>query len=155
MFDVIIANFLAQAPLLIVSMAVLAASFVSVFFISIKVNVYELKQQFDFKRFLNGLAEIVFAILSVFLYAFSAVGFIQVIEMSQLLKEGLADQASVAALLGIFGVAIYKNILKYQAKAKEKLEVTEQEIADAYENPASVSGDLDPETVSEPVGENG
>jgi len=140
MFNTIIDAFLAQAPLLIVSMAVLAASFIALFLVSLKVNLFELKQTFDGKRFVNGLAEIIFGILSVFFYAFSAVGFIQVIEMSGLLKEGLAETASIAALITIFGVAIYKNILKYQEKAKVKLEVTDVEIAEATEDPESISG---------------
>ena len=140
MFNTIIEAFKGVMPNIIVALAVYGASLGALFLVSLKVNLFELKQAFEPKRFLNGLAEIVFSILSVFMYSFAAVGFIEVIDMSGVLREGLADQVSVAALLVIIGVAIYKNLLQYQIRAKVKLNVTDADIAEASEIPESVSG---------------
>jgi signal transduction histidine kinase len=128
MFDIIIEAFKAQMPSMIIAVVVYAFSVISVFLISTTVNVFELKQSFDLKRFVNGIAEIIMSAISVFTYVFTVVGFIQLIDLTGILQDGKAQEATVLALVAIIGVAIYKNIIKYQEKAKEKLEVSEEDL---------------------------
>lgn len=135
MFDSVLEMFKSQAPVLLFGLAAYVLSILALVMVSVKVNVYELKEKFVLSRLINGLVEATLDSASLFVYLLSIITFMVVTGEAGILKDGIAEQFGIVALLYILGNGTIKNLAAYQLKKKEEIGVK-----DAVEQADGISG---------------
>jgi hypothetical protein len=121
----IIEMFKTQALYLFLGSAAYILASLALIMISTKVNVFGLKESFDRKRFVNGFIEAILDASSMFVYLLAVIMLVVVTGEAGILKDGIAEQFGVVAMLYVLGSGTIKTLIAYQAKQKEEIGVVD------------------------------
>ena len=133
MIKEIITALMSNVGVIAASEVILLAAILSKIVIGIKVNVFDLKQKFDFKILADGIFKGFLFALSTALFALAATGLPIIFSTAGIIEPSMASGANVVVLVGVFAYATYKYLKEALEKYREVLGVTEEEVKGFYE----------------------
>ena len=133
MIKEIITALMSNVGVIAASEVILLAAILSKIVIGIKVNVFDLKQKFDFKILADGIFKGFLFALSTAFFALAATGLPIIFSTAGIIEPSMASGANVVVLVGVFAYATYKYLKEALEKYREVLGVTEEEVKGFYE----------------------
>lgn len=144
MIKEIITALMSNVGLIAASEIILLSAIFAKIFIGVKLNVFDLKQKFDFKVLIDGIFKGFLFALSTAFFALAATGLPIIFSTAGIIEPDMASGVNVIVLVGVFAYATYKYLKEALVKYREVLGIMESEENGFYEvDGVVVNGSVD------------